>query len=107
LSPGGQAAAATTSALTRPTGAPGGAARVGEDLLDDHVVAVPGLGLDQLGRGLAPVTDTADDQPSGDRPFLIVLERGVLRFRDLSLGDPAALVNVADVDRPAWERQCA
>lgn len=67
LSPGGQGAAATTSALTRPTGAPGGAARIGEDLLDDHVVEVPGLGLDQLGRGLAPVTDTADDWVSAPR----------------------------------------
>jgi hypothetical protein len=77
----------------------GAVAEVGEDLLDDGVVAVMGLGLDGLerrvgedgvvapageqlvlaGGGLAvEVADAADDQPGGDRLALVLRgERGI------------------------------
>ena len=90
---------------------------VGEDLLDDSVVAVLSLGLDQLerrvgedrvvapdgeqlvlpGAGLAvQVPDPADDQPRGDGLALLRREGRVLGLGDLGVGDPAVQLVVPD-----------
>jgi hypothetical protein len=84
-------------------------AQVGEDLLDDRVVAVLGLGLRQDvwavgehrviapagrqfllpgGLGVVQPVDTADDEPRGDRLVLLRREGGVADLGDLGVRYP-------------------
>ena len=95
---------------------------VGEDLLDDRVVAVLTFGLGQLERGVgghrvvAPggeqlvlpglslavkVADPAHDQPGGDRLAFLRGERGVFHLGDLGVRDPAAELVIPDRTRVA------
>jgi hypothetical protein len=100
------------------------AADIGEDLLDDSVVAVLSLGLDQLerrvgedrvvtpdgeqlvlpgGSFLVQVADPADDQPRGDGLSLLRRKGRVLGLGDLRVGDPAVQLVVPDRARvPGW-----
>jgi hypothetical protein len=83
--------------------------QVGDDLLDDGVIAVLALGLDEgrvgehgvipprreqfvlpLSGLLVAGADAADDQPGGDLlAFLLRRERGVPGLRGFRVGDPA------------------
>lgn len=94
---------------------------VGEDLLDDGVVAVfffclrqderrvgeygvvaPGGEQLALPRGglRAQVADAADDQPGGDVQFLVLGgERGIGGLGDLGVGDPASGLVIEDRPR--------
>ena len=106
----------------RPEGrwARGPLGQVGEDLLDDGMVAVLCLGLDHLERRVgehgvvAPdreqlvlaaggfaveVLDPADDQPGGDRLAFLRGERRVGHFGDLGVGDQPVLVLIPDRPR--------
>jgi hypothetical protein len=111
-----QASQAALAGKEPPAGARGAVVPVGEDLLDDGVVAVVFLGLDHLERavgehgvitpggeqfllpaagGAGHVADAADDQPGskGNRcPASVRVrgERGVFRLGDLGVRDPAA-----------------